>query len=685
MTKDKRSLRAIFLRHMIILAVASLVAWTLVLVHNDYTSFKDGSMLIRQRHIDAQKELLVRQVQEVTKYINYMENLTEKRLKNSLRERVNEAHQIASGIYDKYSGTEEPEKVRKMIKEALRPIRFNQGRGYYFAFNLDGIEELFADRPELEGTNMLPMQSADGKFVVQDMLSICREKGEGFYTYLWTKPGLQSENFPKIAYVKLFEPYGWVIGTGEYLDDTGKIIQDEVLDRIKDLRFEPEGYFFGSTYEGEPLFSNGKITMGTGSIQDLTDPNGVKIIREYQKAAMRDGGGFINYSWRKIEEAAPSPKMSYVLSIPKWEWIIGAGVYLDTIETIITQNEEALFAELKQKILKSVAVLMLLLGVVFFWSRYISKNIQATVESLTRFFKKAATESVSIDVDELHFAEFKDIARQINFMLVERKQGEEELRESEIKWRSYVENAPYGIFVANREGRYVEANPAASRITGYAKAELLEKMIPDLIAPQSRESALNNFENLVNTGASVGESAFLHKSGEIRYWTVWAIRLNDDRFLGFVEDITERKQARELISKTNSLLTAVINQAPFAIHILEGEPNNMTMVIENKESARIMGEVIEGRKGMDADVPETLGTRFFSLDGKHEIPLNQMPSPRAFKGEVVTNEEFLFRHADGTELLVEASASLIYDANHQIIAVCVTFQDITEQKKAEKE
>ena len=59
-------------------------------------------------------------------------------------------------------------------------------------------------------------------------------------------------------------------------------------------------------------------------------------------------------------------------------------------------------------------------------------------------------------------------------------------------------------------------------------------------------------------------------------------------------------------------------------------------------------------------------------------------SPQAFQGEVVTNEEFIFRHADGNQIMVEAGASPVYNKNNQIIAVAVVFHDITERKQAEK-
>ena len=148
--------------------------------------------------------------------------------------------------------------------------------------------------------------------------------------------------------------------------------------------------------------------------------------------------------------------------------------------------------------------------------------------------------------------------------------------------------------------------------------------------------------------------------------------------------IAKRKQSEKAIAKSNDLLTSVIKQAPFAIHILEGDFHNIKVVIANQESARIMGEVVQGRSEIDTDIPETLSTRFFTIDGKQEIPLSRMPSPRAFNGEVVSKEEFLFRHPDGTKIMVEVSASPVYDASGKIRAVTVTFHDITERKQVEK-
>ncbi len=140
--------------------------------------------------------------------------------------------------------------LENMVKDALRPIRFNQGRGYYFATRLDGIEMLFADRPEMEGRDMSAVMDLEGRYVVPDMIAIVKTAGEGYYRYLWTKPGHPDKGFPKIAFVKLFEPFNWLIGTGDYLDEVEAEIKAEVVDRLESVQFGTDGYIFAGGYDG---------------------------------------------------------------------------------------------------------------------------------------------------------------------------------------------------------------------------------------------------------------------------------------------------------------------------------------------------------------------------------------------------------------------------------------------------
>lgn len=543
--------------------MVSLGLWSLVWVQHEYSAFKANSELLRENYIKEERKLLKTEIDNVVTHIQYMSNQIEIRLNNSIQEQTENAYRIATNIYYQNKSIKSPDVIKRMIKDALRPVRFNSGRGYYFAFDLHGVAELLADKPEQEGENMLTIQGGDGKFVVKDMISLAQKKGQGFYQYSWSKPINDGNRHPKVVYVKLFEPLGWVLGTGEYLDDVKEEIQKEVLQRIVTLRFGDEGYFFGSTYQGQPLFSNGKITKGGDSIRDLTDPSGKKIIQEQQRVVKNKGGGFVNYSWKKLDSPVPSPKTSYVQGIAEWEWTIGAGVYIDSIENIIANNKAALKANLINKILKSTVVLVLLIAFVFFWARYISNQVKTGISLFSTFFRDASSQSAEINTSDLFFVEFRDIANFANTMLQIRKQTDDELRKSEERYRRLTENAKDMIYrMSLPDGEYEYASPATEKIFGYTPEELYNStlLIKNVIHPNWHDYFDKQWKLLLaGSMPPTYEYQIVHKSGQVRWINQRNVLIKDESgqpiaIEGIVTDITERKKAEEDKEKLESKL-----------------------------------------------------------------------------------------------------------------------------------
>jgi PAS domain S-box-containing protein len=578
MGKDKSSIQSKILRNMIFISLVSIGLWILILALGEYASFRAETEILRTQHLESQKKILKKEVGGAVAYINSMRKQAEEKLELSLKERVYGAHQTAMGIYHENSGVKPLFEIKKMIKDALRPVRFNSGRGYYFAVSMNGVQQLYPVRPELEGKSLIDLQDAKKAFVIQDEIEIIQKNGEGFVQHSWIKPGKNpSLMFPKISFVKYCKPLDWYLGAGEYLDDVERQTQAEVLVRLAALRFGEEGYFFGSTYQGEPLFSNGKITTGSENIWSLTDTNGVKIIQEQRKMVENPEGGFVYYSWNKLDTAAPSPKLSFVQGIPEWQWTIGSGVYLDTIEKKIYKNRQALNSGLKREIVRSLFTLAALLALVYFWSNRISKQIQKSVKQFSSFLVKASTDSVYINPNDIRFSEFKEIAISTNKMLMDRRQARKALQKSEEKYRGIFENAVEGFFQSTPKGRFISVNPAFAKMLGYESPESLISEITDIAAQfYVDHNDRDRYQQLLQKYGSVAQFEFKArcKNGS-HIWVSTSTRVIYDkegkilRYEGNVTNITARVQAEA----EQKILSMAVQQSPVSIVITDSTGN----------------------------------------------------------------------------------------------------------------
>ena len=398
-----------------------------------------------------------------------------------------------------------------MIKGALRAIRFNGVRGYYFATELNGVSQLFADKPHLEGKNLLGMRDSDGRYVVKDQINIAREQKEGYYRYSWTKPGVKGKDYPKIAFIKYFEPFDWYIGTGEYLDDVVKDIQEEVLARIEQIRFGKDRYIFVGQWDGLSMTGPAKGR----NMYDVKDINGLAVVQELI-AASKTGGGFVHYMLPVSTGKEPAAKLSYVQGIDDWQWYIGSGVLVEEIDQIIARRGMELRREINEQIFISILILLGLLVFIVLIERIVAKRIEKSIMTFSMFFDKAATKSIKIEADAGHFSEFSVMAHLANEMIEKRKQSKDALRKSEATLSSIFNAAPIGIgLVSNQVIK--QANENCCKMIGYSKEELLEKNAeilyqdPDEFKKVGRE--IN--DQIQRTGTGAIETKWDCKDGSI--------------------------------------------------------------------------------------------------------------------------------------------------------------------------
>jgi len=109
------------------------------------------------------------------------------------------------------------EQAQAAAKEALRALRYS-GEEYFFISDLAPRMIMHPFKPELEGKDMSENKDPNGKRLFVEFAAVAQGGGQGFVDYLWPKPGA-AQPVPKISYVHGFQPWGWVIGSGIYVDD----------------------------------------------------------------------------------------------------------------------------------------------------------------------------------------------------------------------------------------------------------------------------------------------------------------------------------------------------------------------------------------------------------------------------------------------------------------------------------
>ena len=127
------------------------------------------------------------------------------------------------------------------------------------------------------------------------------------------------------------------------------------------------------------------------------------------------------------------------------------------------------------------------------------------------------------------------------------------LSQSEERYRSYIENAPDGVFVATADGKPLRVNAAAARITGYSEQELFTMNMLHFFRNENLADKPDNFAGLFSGSKAGGEFRITTSDGQMRFILVETVRLPDDSYLGFIKDNTDRHELVKQLIQTERL------------------------------------------------------------------------------------------------------------------------------------
>jgi PAS domain S-box-containing protein len=308
---------------------------------------------------------------------------------------------------------------------------------------------------------------------------------------------------------------------------------------------------------------------------------------EERRIAEKQEGGFIYYSWEKPPTDKISPKVSFIIGIPEWDWIIGTGVYLDTVDEITAIEVRKIYKALIFQLIGLLLFITLIFLFIYTRFKKLSETVSKDISIINNCFSKAEIGSEPFVTQKLKYNEFSVIAEHANKMISRQKKAEREKEDYMIRLRLQREQSLLAYVDWNFDNKIIGWNPAAENIFGYSQEEALGKNF-DLIIPDFEKSDVENlFQDL---GGKINQAIHTNlnitKDGQIITCEWYNNNLIDDsgNALGITAiavDITEKLRRQHEIEVKNTQLGKSIKEKNILLQEVHHRVKNNMAVISS--------------------------------------------------------------------------------------------------------
>lgn len=537
-----------------------------------YRNFNYRVDKIRTDYLEQQKQIIKREVERVVDMINYEKAQSKALAKTEIKSRIYEAHSIVQNIYKQNKELKSDDEIQRMIVAALRPIRFNDGTGYYFIDSLSGENILYPTNPSFEGQDIINLQDSGGEYIVKKEFELLREKGEGFVTGYGSKPDTDStKDFKKITFVKLFKPYDWSIGSGLYVDNVEEQIKAKLMGQINNIRFGKNGYMFVDDWHGVSIAHGAQPDLIGTDMWAYEDSRGTKTTQSLIAASKKEDGGYVSYWWRKPDTGKECPKIAYAKGVPEWEWCVATGVYSDDVEQDIAILYAALNAQTKAKILTFIIIVVAIFALFFILFNWLSNQLRKDLNQFALFFDRAACSDEEINRETVQFIEFDQMAEYANKMLQDKIDAQQDLRDEKEQLFVTLRSIGDGVITTDTSGKVELINKVAEQLTGWNQDNAAGKMLSEvfhIINEETREAVEHPVDTVLAKGRIVGlanHTILISKDGTEYNIADSAAPIRDikSNIRGVVlvfRDVTEQLKTDEELFKVRKLESVGIQQ-----------------------------------------------------------------------------------------------------------------------------
>ncbi|WP_321495444.1 cache domain-containing protein [uncultured Desulfobacter sp.] len=348
---------------------SGIILWNM---QSTFTKFsRENQEGLRTFYVDQQKKLIKNEVERLVKRIHATKKAVIKAAEQDLKDQVRSAQDFIQTIYVTHKG----EQYKTHIDTMISSFNWANKLGYFYILSGDGTIKHHGARPELVGKNIYSLKD---KFPgLMKFLEEVKTQGSALGEYMFYKPGKGDKLYRKLGYATYTMAFDIIIGTGYYMESLDERGKQEILGIISKDRFgyQNYGYFWIFSTDYKTIFHIDS-SLYEKDLKTLVDENNKLVIKEFVDVATGKGSGFCTYFWKIPGQARASEKISYLVYIPDWDWIVGSGFYFENFYDLVRTVEGISSSLLRQEIIKNCLIIICLFVFTLAVSLFIYKRIR---------------------------------------------------------------------------------------------------------------------------------------------------------------------------------------------------------------------------------------------------------------------------------------------------------------------
>ena len=474
-----------------------LIAYSIVFILSIFL----GSTFIYLSVRKSIKEAIEGELDNTTKAIlNLVRTSAAVSIKNHLRAVAEKNLELINHYYQKsVEGILTREEAQQQVAELLLSQTIGKS-GYIYCMNSAGMVTVHPQKSLINS-------DVSGFEFVKEQLKLKK----GYLEYNWKNPG-DDRARPKALYMLYFEPWDWIISVSSYRREFKDLVNvDDFRKAVLEMHLGQSGYAFVIDGQGTAII-HPKL-QGVNILKSTDLPN--RFLEEMRH--LRNGK--LIYPWKNPGETRARMKLVIFNSIPEYDWIVASSSYLDEFYQPLKTVRSLIIATV-------LITLMLVLPITFKISASITDPLRRLMKHFSRMgagnFTSRMESTTQDEIGQLYdyFNRFvdqlahyhQDLTKEIQV----RRKVEEDLRESEERYRSVMEAAPDPIVTYDTQGRVTYLNAAFTQVFGWTLPECIGRKMDHFVPEGSWEETNRMIQTVMAGGTLSGtQTRRCSKAGEI--------------------------------------------------------------------------------------------------------------------------------------------------------------------------